>query len=320
MSEPRRHHYLPISYLRRFTDDGTDDGQLWLFDIDDRVMRQLRPINTGIQKHYNALKNKDGTRDLRIERALCEIEGAAVPILDKIERRETLTKAERDKLAFFVAAQMHRVPTFEAEVGKIVESTTKMSMRMLLGNPARAAAAMERFEKETGEKVGLTPEKMADFVTSDRFKVVATRNASLHMMVAQAPKMAGYFQQMDWGFFYAPTGSAFITSDNPFYLMPPSDIDWKPKLYGIGVLTPGTRKIFPLSPRVCLAMFDRGETTHYGEASPESVRDANIGIAADAFRFVIGREESQIRWLVDFIERGERERDLKWGGIKLTIN
>jgi hypothetical protein len=38
MSEAKRHHYLPVSYLRRFTNDGTDRVLLLLFGISTQLI------------------------------------------------------------------------------------------------------------------------------------------------------------------------------------------------------------------------------------------------------------------------------------------
>ena len=320
MSEPRRHHYLARSYQKRFTDDGTEDGQLWRYDIEKREMRQLRPVNTAVEKEFNTLTFEDGTKDRTMESILCEFEGAAVPIIDKLERREPLTMEERDRLAHIVAVQRVRGPSFAVDAARVVEFYTGTHLKMLLGDPARAAVEIKRYQEATGESLDIAPEKLSEFVASDRFKVIGNRNASLRNMLSVASPTAGDFQQMDWQFCYAPAGSEFITSDQPFHIVPPPEDDGRPSLRGVGHRTPGTRKVFPLSPRVCLVMFDKGEQTQYADTTAEAVRSINVGIAYEAFRFVIGRNEGEVRAAVGFLEKAECERGLRWGGGKLTMN
>jgi hypothetical protein len=89
-------------------------------------------------------------------------------------------------------------------------------------------------------------------------RAVISRNASLTTMLNQAPRIAHLLMQMEWAFLHAPDGEEFVTSDQPFNLTAPPLSARTPPFGTYAILNPGCRKLFPLSPRVCLVMFDHG--------------------------------------------------------------
>jgi len=105
-SHPKRHHYLPESYLKRFT----RQKALWVYDVETKQLRPQTPHDTGAIGYFNALEDKDGNRSFVIEEALSEIEGATVQVMQRIEAREKLSDEDRHTLAHFVALQMLRGP------------------------------------------------------------------------------------------------------------------------------------------------------------------------------------------------------------------
>lgn len=317
MSEAKRHHYLPVSYLKRFTSDGTDQGLLWICDISKREFRAQKPLNTAVQGYYNAIEKKDGTRDFQIEKDLAALEGQVVPIIDNIECGAPLTKEERQKLAFYVAVQKHRTPDFEEQVDMTVEANVGRVGRMLYSDPDRAKEMFARYEKETGRTLGVPPKELSDMFTKRQVNVVVSRNASLQTMVNQSPQIADFLMQMEWAFLHAPAGEAFVTSDQPFTLTAPPQRFRTPPFGTYGILNPGCRKLFPLSPKVCLIMFDRGHGAPHRQASSDQVDLINRTTAADAYRYLIGREEARIRRLAQIMDSAF---GLEWGGTKLRVN
>jgi hypothetical protein len=316
MPEAKRHHYLPVSYLKRFTHDETEQGLLWICDISTREIRGQKPLNTAVQGYYNAIEKEDGTRDFQIEKDLSALEGQVVPIIDNIECGAPLTRDERQKLAFFVAVQKHRAPDFQKQVDISLEAILGRVGRMLFADPDHAKEVFARYEKETGKVIGVPPKELSEMFANRQVNVVVSRNASLQTMVNQAPQIAALLLQMEWAFLHAPGGEAFVTSDQPFTLTAPPPSSRTPPFGTYGILNPGCRKLFPLSPKVCLVMFDRGNGAPHRQANSDQMDLINRNTAADAYRYLIGRDEDHVRKLTQIMAAAFGS---KWGGTKITV-
>lgn len=85
-NHPKRHHYLPEFYLKKFT----REKALWVYDIPSKQLRPQTPNDTGAIGYFNAMEDKDGNRSFIIEEALSQIEGAMGQVILKIEAREAL--------------------------------------------------------------------------------------------------------------------------------------------------------------------------------------------------------------------------------------
>ncbi len=84
---PKKHHYVPVTYLRRFTDG---DGLLWVYRKDDpsRPFRQ-RPESTGFETHYYSQVGDDGVRDdSRLEALFSEMENPWAAIVEALADRQ----------------------------------------------------------------------------------------------------------------------------------------------------------------------------------------------------------------------------------------
>ena len=60
MSQPKRHHFLPQAYLRRFADDR---GDLWVLDRKQGIVRRQSPEVTGAERELYTLEDDCGERD-----------------------------------------------------------------------------------------------------------------------------------------------------------------------------------------------------------------------------------------------------------------
>lgn len=314
MSNPKRHHYVPQSYLRCFSADRSEDGALFVYDIRKRELRPQLPKDTCVQGYYNAVELADGSRSFAIEEALSRIEGRAVPVISKIEEREELTSQEYGTLSSFIAFQKLRVPEFEADVNQATEKTLKATLSVAFESEERAQHLLEEFERDTGAPLGIGAKEMMEFIKNDRYRIETGRNESLRVMANLAENTAQRFMAMDWMFLHAPPGRAFVTSDNPFHIMPPANFEKRPKWMGYGYGTPGTKKLVPLTSKVGLVMCDYGDRIQHVDATSEAVRTFNLGLASDAFRFLIGHEEALVLSVARKMERAEKRGGFRWGG------
>ena len=73
------------------------------------------------------------------------------------------------------------------------------------------------------------------------------------MMVNLVPMLADAIHGLEWFIASAPPGKAFVTCDAPVIITRPPNHS---PLMGVGLSTPGSEKIIPLSSRVALLMGD----------------------------------------------------------------
>lgn len=319
MPHAKRHHYLPESYLARFTRERSRQGRFWVYDIKQRQLRAQTPHNTAVQGYYNAVELEDGTRSFEVEEWLSKVEGDVAPIIDQIEDHQPVSIEDQAVVAVFVALQKLRGPAFEEAVGKMNEAVMKKVTQLCFANAQRAREVMEEYERDTGTPLGGTPEEMVDFAQRDAYQIETHRNESLRLMVELCTDTAKRFVRFDWAFVHVPDGRSFVTTDLPFHVIEPPGWERKFGIRGFGYGTPGTRKIIPLSDKVCLIMYGPGRRCEHRGISVEGVRSLNQRLAADAYRLVIGRDEDLVKSLVRVLQKAELRHGFEWGGTNLNV-
>jgi len=314
-SEPKQHHYLPQCYLEGFS----KNGGFWVYDIELGTFRNGCPFDTAKQKHYNALADREGNRNLSIESALSKIEGEATAVIrGKIRNRQIIDANDKCALALFVATQHYRTPQFEAEVAKMAGFYLDRFNKSAWGDLEAAQASLDALEVKTGKKPELTAAGMVEFYKSGDFKLKVHRNLSLQMMMEQSALMTEDIALLEWAILCAPEGETFITTDNPFLITPPAR--WDNRFgSGRGIRIPGSRKWFPLTATRCLVMFDPGDVFTYRDVSAESMREINLEQAWQAYRYVVARDEPLLRSIVEATLEQRQKNGTVWGGTKLTI-
>ncbi|MCH8029436.1 MAG: DUF4238 domain-containing protein [Candidatus Dadabacteria bacterium] len=296
MSTPKRHHYLPQFYLEGFC----RDGYLWVFDSENEEYRRQTPKNTAVEKDFYTVVNKDGEKNNEIEKILSNVESWAKPVIHKIEAREPLSQDDRDLLSLFISFIKHRVPDFENFVNEFYEKTIKRVCQIMYSSEDNTRQILSKFEEETGEKLDGDPQDFMEFVKRDNYTLKMNRQLTLASMLNQSPDFANYLRQMEWVFTCAPENTSYVTTDNPFLLLPPEDYNPN-NPYGVGILTPGAKKIVPLTKNTCLWMYERGDSTTYADVTEKDVDMINLVIASSCDRFLIGQDKSQVENLVEIV-------------------
>jgi len=89
---------------------------------------------------------------------------------------------------------------------------------------------------------------------------------------------------------YAPPKKSFITSDAPILTTMPGGHN---PLLGVGLSTPGSEKVAPLSSRVALLMWDvrAAPTVGYGIIDGDRLRGLNETLTRASERFAVGRSK-----------------------------
>lgn len=304
MSKPKRHHYLPQLYLDGFTDR---DGFLWVYDLDEHICQKQTPKNTAVIGHYYTFRGEDGQDRTDIEKIFANnIENKVKPIITKLDNGDNINPEEKETLSIFCSFMITRVPRFEKWVNISYAEVFKSISRSMLSSEDEVAEILELVTKETGEQLDADPKALLEFIHGDAYEMKFPRGHSLRAMLLAGLKMAPYLLQMNWCFWSAPDDSSFITTDSPFLLITPEDYD--PEIHsGYGLITPGTRKIMPLSSKTCLAIGDRGMQMTRRVASKNLMLGINLETVANSWRYLIANNKSLLETLVQYIESQESD-------------
>ena len=108
-----RHHLIPEWYMRRFS---FDSKRIRVYDRVLKVSRTDVPHNVAVERDFNTVILRDGTKRRFPEARLAELDGAVPPCLDKLERAEPLSREERWYVAFFAAYARTRGTGFRREL------------------------------------------------------------------------------------------------------------------------------------------------------------------------------------------------------------
>lgn len=291
MSIPRAHHYLPQFYLKGFS----RGDHLWIYDRYKKEFREQTPKNLAVANDYYTVTDANGNKNTDIEKFFSVIEGKASPVIRKVAKRNLITDEERDILASLVASFFVRVPDFEKSTDEYNDKMLRQMSKFMYCNEKHTKIIMDNYERDTGEKLDISPAELMHFVHEDKYSIKVDRAFHLRIMFDCGKVTAHLLRQMDWVFIYAPKGSSFITTDNPFTLIPPAEYN---EFFGVGVLTKGATKFVPLSQDVAVLIRDVGNKIEGGYPNRNLVKTLNYRIAANSDRFVIARDEPLLRKIV----------------------
>ena len=219
---PKMHHFVPRSYLARFTDK---NGFLHIFDRSSRKFRRQRP--SGVMKINNYYLQEwapSGVDPNIFEKSMGEwLETAAKISLDRlIHHPSELTDDDTAILLIYLEVQRIRVP-------RQGEAAKKMMREALLR---------------------MIPADIADDVHSGKVLLTMKDSARFDYMKMSVGTLHPWFGGMEWEVIEACEGAAFVTTDSPisFYnsqTPPPAEP---------GLALAGTIVFFPLSSRHVLLM------------------------------------------------------------------
>jgi hypothetical protein len=301
----KKHHFVPVFYQKGF---GDAEEMLWVYDRKLKTYKHLHPKVICREEDLYAVRPDNAPRDRRIETdILSPIDGHTAPIIRKLAAGGTLSKEETARLAFFIALQRSRLPSFGRAVSKAYEVNMDQAMRMQFANVDRATATLNELAAWSGETVELEPASMVKAVLNKEIKIAATERPFLENMFEMAARLGGWMGDADWSFLVAPTTHPFILCDHPFTSVPPEGI----ALDGVGPGLPGVVSYFPITKRLCLKLYYGRFAMRYWDIDSLYVRLINRNIAANSERFIMGSNRQQLEDIVlssgcDGFEAGER--------------
>jgi len=292
-NETKRQHYLPQFYLKGFT----KEEKLWVYDREKNEFRIQTPLNTAIEKDYYSFIDNKGEKNKSIEKMLANIEGRVVPVFDKISKQENLSVEDKGIMSLFLSFFIYRVPEFQKLSDEIAHKISEITIKNLISSKEQAAKWIKNYEKDTGKTFDVAPETLFEYAQNPQFEITIDRNTTLKQMLDLSYKHKDYLFNMDWEILRAPNNTSFITTDNPFVLLPPKGFPIG--IRGYGLRTKGVKKIIPLSLDHCILIGTPGNDFKYINSTSRMVRGINLFVASRCDRFVIGRDE---RLLINIVK------------------
>jgi hypothetical protein len=221
MNEPRRHHYVPQFYLRRFLGAG---GLLWVWDKNQGRVFQANPTSIATAKDFYRLHEfEDLGRDpLILEKQLSDMEGQSALITDEwlrmLRTMQPGQKLQIPKVHRYIVARFMAVQFLRTEDTRSI--LTALS------------------EQEPSD---LSREVQANLHTSLIWDQGIVRSITRRIREAV------------WIFARNETTTPFVTSDNPVAFRTKDNRMW----LRAGFLAEGVYAVYPLAPDMVMFCHER---------------------------------------------------------------
>jgi hypothetical protein len=263
---PKRHHQVPVFYLRRFA-------------TDDRLVVRTRGGKCGtaglrdaaVQEHFYSYLEGDGTRANDVEVFLAEdIDSPSAPIFDRLVKGNS-TPGDWTTLTRFMAFQVARSPRFRDLEHKIAASVGPIMFGMEVLSRTFGPEGSEEWNEQSARGVF----ELARAHPPPPYTAKPDSNSSVRVMLRQAEQLIHDFSSLEWAIARAEA-PAFITSDNPVGIFRP--IGDPAAFHGVG--PDDTSEVrFPLDPRHLLVGTKYSLGFERFEASDEMVQTTNALLA-----------------------------------------
>lgn len=313
-TDPKKMHYIPNFYLKLFADE---NHKIWVYDrVGNKYWNQLTSKVARI-KNYYAFSDKNGIKNYSVDRYITDVENATKFILDKINKNESITMDEKITLSIFLALLQTRIPEWEHITNEFIDKFMKSINKRIFNSPEATKKIIDNLNKSRNKESIVNPEEFFSIINNtDSYKVEYTRENIIPLMINITISVSQCLVKKDWIILNIDTNHEFITSDNPFILIPSKEqIE---KQLGIGVDTPGVKKFIPLSSNRGVTIFDDGFAIGNFYLEEPYISTYNKLVARDSKRFIFSKSKRVLEDIVgltkiDTWQKGDR---IKMGTFK----
>ncbi len=300
-----RNHYIPQRYQLGFANDA---GKVWLFDRKTLHYRDGAPINIGVQRDFYTTVDSSGVPNDLVEKMLASLEAAVWPVLDRLGRRvDEINAEDREHLALFVALMRTRTPAFDQMSDNVGNTLFRWFVKAHNPTPEMV---VEDYKKYAGETIDPSKAQyIFDAIQSNKYFVEIPRQNKIKIMLNTALELGQAIVTMGWTIYWTTPDSTFVTSDNPFIVVPPLCVDTN--VEATGPLSHGATNLIPLSSTTLLcARQDSSGPIKFVRANRDFVRTTNQRIASASNRFLLARDEALLRKLVKVTRADQGQNNL----------
>jgi hypothetical protein len=291
--KPRKHHFLPVSYLRNFC---SDDGHLFVYERN-RLPRASVPNAEAYIRDFYAYPTESG-KAFEVEEILSRYESAAAPVIqgivgrEKAKQRRLLTQDETRILTHFVALTFVRVPAGR----RLDEEHIAPAVKRIFKEAARDKQKFDALIRDIPDDEPISEAERADRIENTRLKILdgAYDNSEppavrLYAMLHVASMIADELRKYNCMIITAPKHEDFITGDTPVV-----NLTEENGMTQLGTSFDSTKNSvwFPIASKICVA-WRRGIDPMYGRLPPRGVRMVNRNVMRYAERFIYCSTYSQ---------------------------
>jgi hypothetical protein len=306
-----QHHYVSRFLLDGFTDTGTRDGRLFVFD-----QRQPKTWWTSTSK---AARERDfcridipGAGTDAVDHGLGGFEAEVAPVVREVRSTFRLSRGRQFKLLLnLIALHTAREPATRRIMSGAVDQLLRRELQAATATRERWESSVAAMRRDGFEMPATcTWEGMRDFARSE-FTIDMSNNNHVDTMKDAIDIALTHLLARDWSIVVSAFGAPnFITSDRPATLRPRAGL---PPGVPLGFGLPNVDVLFPVSKRALLVgtamprdfpeVADRGEVAMLNDAiAAFSDRFLFAGEQAFVLRHPSGRVETGIDLLRSLVE------------------
>lgn len=271
----KKHHYVPVTYLKNFTDE---PGQLTVFRKDDPTRPFLsKPEAAGFEKHYYSQWSPEGERDTdKLETLFSTAEGHWPAIVGALRDRKA-SFPDMHQLIVFISLTAVRGPAFR-DAAELLEAYNTLEDLKILN--------------EMGE-LPPPPEHIPNLF--EKLRVAIDPQVSLLAMAKEMKNVAALLQGMYFDVLHDRTGRGFLTSDNPVIYFDPRIAGARQRPYGIAGPHGPAEFYMPVTHGMALRGRRRPIRSDVGHRDVDDlrkIREINRLVARYAYHSVFARDTS----------------------------
>jgi len=249
MSKPKRHHYISQFYLAGFTSDGTQNGQIYCFDLLKKESRKTKVRDIGFEKYFNRIDAKNLEEDF-LEKEISKFESHAAEVFRKIISDKNLPSSEIEKrtLYEFMASLAVRNPSIRKSWDDFKKNLLLTAIQFYLTDENTWNNYKKRAADDGVKGVDNLSYRDARklFIDTD-WKMISHNNDFVKIELPSVERVANLLSHREWTLFDA--SNCFynlITSDRPVKLF------WNDSKLNEGNIGPGfamkkSELFFPIS-------------------------------------------------------------------------
>ena len=292
----KKQHLVPSSYIATWCDPDTPTKQtpyVWRFTKNGSRSEKKAPKNIFTQTDAYTIKEPDGTRNLILEKGLCELETRFAQLRDKkVAQRIPLNEEDRFLLCAFMATMMSRTASqreyHREQWGQVLKNLNEMIEQKRKDDP-EAKIVLDRLPENQKNGKTLTYEDVKEIVN----------NPLQNTMLPIAMVFLAVFLKMDMAVIETDDVPGLITSDNPCVW---DDRKWQelpPFLQDKPVIRESVEISLPISPRQ-LVFLNWKDVTGYIQIDERIVNEANARTRFNAHEyFVVSKNMKRPEWFME---------------------
>lgn len=290
MATSKKHHFIPAFYLAGFTDGEDRNSPFWCAGKDGKKIFQTKPDNACMENDYYTLT--ESSDPMTVEKEYANLEAGIANSLRYIKENNWMPRSIDEAFLHIFAATLYlRVPEFRNSMATPIKRVQDIMLDMW----SKITLANARNGADVSDEDFLNAVRMVSNRSTDAISPSVSKDLLIDIELRMLYDTATSLALRRWFLFSVPECERceFITSDNPFVLLPGKT---HPKMYGL--LTRGTEVVIPLHKRAVLfGTFEEGKV--YPPVEPkELVAEVNELVHRGCNRWVYSSRKDVVEQLV----------------------